>query len=82
MTKKQSDLCERLKQMGFKHENQIRLYGQRFELQGEPMVLGDGVILMDAVETNSGCLRRIRIPLPIINMASREARHTSVKAAA
>ena len=51
MTRKQPDLCERLKRMGFKHENQIRLYGQRFQLQGEPMVLGDGTILMDAVDT-------------------------------
>ena len=29
MTKKQASLCERLKQMGFRQENQMRLYGKR-----------------------------------------------------
>ena len=29
-------LCERLKQLGFSRQSQIRLYGSQFELVGDP----------------------------------------------
>ena len=70
MTKKQVSLCERLKLLGFRQANQIRLYGKIFELQGDPLIMADNLVLMDAIERKSGQLRRIRIPLPIVSMAS------------
>jgi hypothetical protein len=38
----------------------------------EPIVMGDTVVLVGAIEKKSGRLRRVRIPLPIVNMAKAE----------
>jgi Fe2+ transport system protein FeoA len=70
MTKKQVNLCEKLKRMGFAQDKQLKLYGEVFELLGDPIVVGDELVLVDAIEKRSGQLRRIRIPLLIVNMAN------------
>jgi hypothetical protein len=70
MTKKQASPCERLKQMGFRQENQMRLYGKIFEFRGNPVVLEDNLVVMEAIERRSGRLSRVHLPLPIVNMAS------------
>jgi hypothetical protein len=54
MTTTQVHLCERLKQLGFSRQSQIRLYGLQFELLGDPLVITDDVVLVDAVERKSG----------------------------
>ena len=72
MTEKQLGLHERLKQVGFAQGNQMKLYGEEFELLGEPIVMGDNLVFVDAIEKKSGQLRRVRIPLPIVNMAKVE----------
>ena len=59
MTQKQIHLFTRLKRLGFAKGNQMKLYGQVYE-----------VVLLDATETKSGQLRRVRLPLPIVKMAS------------
>ena len=63
MTKNQVSLCTRLKRVGFTQGNQMKLYGQEFELVSEPIVMADKLILVDAIEKRTGRLRRIRIPL-------------------
>jgi hypothetical protein len=70
MTEKQINLSARLKMLGFAKGNQMKLYGQVFELVSEPIVMSDDVVLVDATESKSGHQRRVRIPLPIVNMAS------------
>lgn len=72
MTKNQISLCARLKQMGFTLGNQMKLYGQEYELLSEPIVLGDHLVFLDATEKKSGRPRRVRIPLLIVKMASGE----------
>ena len=47
----------------------MKLYGEVFEVVGEPIVMADEVVLLDATERKSGQLRRIRLPLPIVKMA-------------
>jgi hypothetical protein len=74
MTKKQASLCERLKQLGFKQENQMRLYGEEFELLGDPLVMRDDLVFVDAIEKKSGQRRRVRIPLSIVSMATGDRR--------
>ena len=63
-------LCSKLKQLGFSQENQMRLYGQEFEFLSDPIVMGDDAVFVDAIEKRSRQTRRIRIPLPIVNMAN------------
>jgi hypothetical protein len=76
MTATQIDLCERLKQLGFSRERQIRLYGSQFELVGDPLVVSDDVVFVDAVERKSGESCRVRIPLNIVKMATEQVSHT------
>jgi hypothetical protein len=70
MTAAEIHLCERLKQLGFSRQNQIRLYGARFELVSDPLVITGEVVFVDAVEQKSGELCRVRIPLNIVKMAT------------
>jgi hypothetical protein len=72
MTRHQVSVCARLKELGFAQGNQITLYGEKFELVSEPIVLADHLFLVDAIEMRSGQLRRVRIPLPILKMADGE----------
>ena len=76
MTANRIHLCERLKQLGFARKNHIRLYGSQFELMGDPLVISDDVVLVDAVERKSGASCRVRIPLNIVRMATEQASQT------
>ena len=71
MTKTQSKLCVRLKQLGFKLGNPMKLYGERYELLGDPIVSGDNLALVSVVDKKSGQLRSLRIPLLVVNMSER-----------
>jgi hypothetical protein len=70
MTEKQTRLSARLQRLGFTKGSQMKLYGEVFVLVSEPIFLADNVVLVDATEKKSGHARRVRIPLPIVNMAS------------
>jgi hypothetical protein len=70
MTDKQSKVSTRLKRLGFDKGNQVKLYGEVFDIVGEPILIADEMIFLDATERKSGQLRRVRLPLPIVKMAS------------
>jgi hypothetical protein len=72
MTEKHVGLSIRLKRLGFTKGNQMKLYGEVFELISEPIVISDNLVLVEATEKKSGQSRRVRIPLPIVNMANGE----------
>ncbi|MGP0019041.1 MAG: hypothetical protein ACLPHP_10770 [Candidatus Sulfotelmatobacter sp.] len=63
-------LCAKLKQLGFAQQSKMRLYGEEFEFLSDPIVIADGAVCVDAREKRSSQTRRIRIPLPIVNMAN------------
>jgi len=60
------NLFERLKRLGFKEENRMRLYGEEFLLRSDPIIVGDNLVFVDAIEKKSQRLRRVGIPLPIL----------------
>ena len=70
MTGPKQPLNEKLKNLGFAHGNRMRLYGEIFEMASEPIIVTESLVLVDAIETRSGSHRRLRIPLPILRMAS------------
>jgi hypothetical protein len=72
MTEKHAALSARLKRLGFTRGNRMKLYGEVFEFVSEPIVMTDDVVLLDATERTTGLVRRVRIPLPIVNMANAE----------
>lgn len=66
-------LTARLKSLGFALGSQMRLYGENFEIAGEPIVISDDEVLVDAIEVNSRTLKRMRIPLPLLKIAHERA---------
>ena len=76
MTAIQTHLSERLKQLGFSRNNQIKLYGSQFEVVGDPLVISEDVVFVDALERKSGQSCRVRIPLNIVRMASEQVSQT------
>jgi hypothetical protein len=72
MTGEHDSLCARLKGLGFAQGNQMKLYGQEFELLSELIVMGNNLVLVDAIERKSGQVRRVRIPLSMVKMARGE----------
>jgi hypothetical protein len=67
-------LCERLKRLGFTKKSQMRLYGEEFELLSDPILMGDDLVFVDAIEKHSRRFRRVRVPLPIVRMVSADRR--------
>lgn len=74
MTKEQSTLCARLRQLGYAQDKQVKLYGEMFELVSDPISVGDNLIFIDARERKSGQRRRVRIPLTVVHMARQQSR--------
>ena len=62
-------LCETIKHLGYAQNNQVRLYGEVFDLVSDPVNVGDDFVFVDATEQKSGQLRRVRIPPTIVQMA-------------
>jgi hypothetical protein len=69
MSERQVRLCEKLKRLGYGQNNQIRLYGDKFDVTSDPVVIAEHLVVVDAIEQKTGRPRRIRIPLNILNMA-------------
>ena len=62
-------LCETIKRMGYAQNNQVKLYGEVFDLVSDPIIVGDNFVFVDALERKSGQVRRVRIPPAIVQMA-------------
>ena len=73
MTSQQIALCERLKRMGYSEGQRIRLYGQEFDLTSDPFAIYENLVFVDGVERKSGVARRVRVPLPVVQMIRRDA---------
>ena len=63
-------LCEKLQSLGFSPGNQVRLYGRNYEIVCEPIVVTRNLVLVDALDADSGRIERVRIPLPIVRNAA------------
>ena len=48
----------------------MKLYGEMVEITGEPRLENETLVLVDAIEVRSGKPKTLRIPLPILRMAS------------
>lgn len=66
----QPALTSRLKALGFTLGNGMRLYGEMFEMAGDPVIVNDTLVLVDAIEMKSGERKRVRIPLPVLKIAA------------
>jgi len=69
MSERQVRLCEKLKRLGYGQNSQIKLYGDKFDVTSDPVVIAEHLVVVDAIEQKTGRPRRMRIPLNILNMA-------------
>jgi hypothetical protein len=77
-----AELSERLKALGYAHRNRIRMYGEEFDLTSNPIPDENGFAI-DAISRKSGLARRLRIPLSILQMITKDlAESTSFRSAA
>jgi hypothetical protein len=61
-------LSEKIKLLGYAQNNQVRLYGEVFDLVSDPVSVGENFVFVDALD-RKGQVRRIRIPRTILQMA-------------
>jgi hypothetical protein len=62
-------LCETIKRLGYAQNNQVRLYGKVFDLVSDPVSVADNLVFVDALDRQSGQVRRVRVPPTIVQMA-------------
>lgn len=67
-------LTDRLKRLGYARNKQIRMYGEQFDLVSDPIAIAEQLVVIDGIESKSGHLRRVRIPLPILKMIRQDIR--------
>jgi hypothetical protein len=58
-------ICNRLQELGYARENNIKLYGEKLHLVSNPVPDGEG-FAVDGIASASGKVRRMRIPLSLI----------------
>ena len=75
------ELCERLKTLGYAHRNRIRMYGEEFDLTSNPLPDENGFVI-EAISRKSGVARRLRIPLSILQMITKDLASTASRNAA
>lgn len=62
-------LVRKLQSLGFARGNQMRLYGRKFEIVSEPIIIAHNLVMMDAIDAATGKAERVSIPLPVLKMA-------------
>lgn len=70
-------LSENIRRLGYAQNTQIRLYGETFDVISDPVVVGENLVFVDALEQKSGHRRRVRIPLNVVHMARQSRPGTS-----
>jgi len=63
------NLSNALKRLGYATQGRIKLYGQEFQVVGDPIVMTDSLVFIDAIDAKTGSAMRVRIPLNVVNMA-------------
>ncbi len=64
-------ICRRLRQMGFIRGQKLRLYGDEFELESNPVQQGSEYVI-EGISHRSGSLMRVHIPITIIGLVENE----------
>jgi hypothetical protein len=76
----EAELCERPKALGYTKDSRIRIYGEEFDLTSNPVPDENG-FAVEAVSRKSGSARKLRIPLSIVRMITKDLTPHSRRAA-
>ncbi len=64
-----TEICEKLKHLGFARSQHIKLYGEQFQLVSDPFPHEAG-IAVEAVRSGGDARRTVKLPIPILRMAT------------
>jgi len=64
-------ICERLQELGYAREKNIRLYGEEFHFVSNPVPDGEGFAI-EGISRTSVNVRRVRIPLSLVSTVKKE----------
>jgi hypothetical protein len=70
VTQTQLHLCENLKRLGYYKASHVTLYGQKVSVLSDPFV-DEELVFVEGQEEKSNHVRRIPLPLNVLNMARR-----------
>jgi hypothetical protein len=68
-----SEVCVQLQKMGYAESKRIRIYGQDFEAVSNPFPNGDGIAIR-AFSKRETQERTLQLPLPVVQMVTRQKR--------
>ena len=72
--KQPHSLCETLKRLGYAQDNQVKLYGEVFQLVSDPISIRENLVFVDALHGRSGKVMRVCIPPTLLQIARIKAR--------
>jgi hypothetical protein len=65
------EVCDKLQSMGYARSKRIRIYGQEFEAVSDPFPSGNGIAIQALAQRETQA-RTLRLPLPIVQMVTRQ----------
>jgi hypothetical protein len=71
------EVCDKLQSMGYAQSKRIRIYGQDFEAVSNPFPSGNGIAIQ-AFSKRETQARALRLPLPIVQMVTRQKHNKKV----
>jgi len=71
------EVCDKLQSMGYAQSKRIRIYGQEFEAVSNPFPSGNGIAIQ-AFSKRETQPRTLRLPLPIVQMVTRQKHNKKV----
>ncbi len=68
---KDRETCRKLISLGYARSNRVRLYGQEVELVSDPFPHQEGGIAIEVAENRNSSSRTIKLPLSVVQVASK-----------
>lgn len=72
LSQQDKETCRKLISLGYARSNRVRLYGQEVELVSDPFPHREGGIAVEVVEASSPASRTIKLPLSVLQVASKQ----------
>jgi hypothetical protein len=69
-------MCERLQELGYEREKDIKLYGEKLHLLSNPVPDGNG-FSVEGIAPRTGKLHKMRIPLSLLQTVRKEIERTA-----
>jgi len=69
---KDRETCLKLISLGYARSNRVRLYGQEVELVSDPFPHREGGIAVEVAESKQATSRVVKLPLSVVQVATKQ----------